>query len=136
MKILIRVCDYFNIESTGDDVSIRQYKLTEHTDVDLDRVYTGEVARINSFKNQRPPFDAKNPFLSTVRVNKELHKSGDRSCMHIEFDIDGSKMRYDSGDHAAIYPENNTDLVNRLGELLNVNLDTIITLTNTDGKVE
>lgn len=43
------------------------------------------------------PFDAKNPFLSTVRVNKELHKSGDRSCMHIEFDIDGSKMRYDSG---------------------------------------
>lgn len=126
------VCEYFGIESTGDDVSIRQYKLTEHTEVDLDRVYTGEVARINSFKNQRPPFDAKNPFLSTVRVNRELHKSGDRSCMHIEFDIEGSKMRYDSGDHAAIYPENNTDLVNRLGELLNVNLETIITLTNTD----
>ena len=48
------VCEYFNIESTGDDVSIRQYKLTEHSDIDLDRVYTGEVARINSFKNQRP----------------------------------------------------------------------------------
>ncbi len=48
------VCEYFNIESTGDDVSIRQYKLTEHEDPDMDKVYTGEVARINSFKNQRP----------------------------------------------------------------------------------
>lgn len=39
------------------------------------------------------PFDAKNPFLAPVKVNKELHKAGDRSCMHIEFDISGSKIR-------------------------------------------
>lgn len=38
-----------------------------------------------------------------------------------------------SGDHLAIYPINNEELVNKLGELLNVDLDTIITLTNTDG---
>lgn len=43
------------------------------------------------------PYDAKNPFLASIKVNRELHKSGDRSCMHIEFDIEGSKMRYDSG---------------------------------------
>lgn len=43
------------------------------------------------------PFDAKNPFLATIKVNRELHKSGERSCMHIEFDIEGSKMRYDTG---------------------------------------
>jgi sulfite reductase alpha subunit-like flavoprotein len=43
------------------------------------------------------PFDAKNPFLATIKVNRELHKSGERSCMHIEFDIQGSKMRYDTG---------------------------------------
>ncbi|KAK7571967.1 hypothetical protein V9T40_014439 [Parthenolecanium corni] len=126
------VCDYFNIESTGDDVSIRQYKLTEHSDLDVDKVFSGEVARINSFKNQRPPFDAKNPFLSVVRVNRELHKSGGRSCMHIEFDIEGSKMRYDAGDHVAVYPENNAELVNKIGHLLNINLDQVFTLTNTD----
>ena len=40
------------------------------------------------------PFDAKNPFLSPVSVNRELHREGsDRSCMHIEFDITGSKIR-------------------------------------------
>ncbi len=38
-------------------------------------------------------YDAKNPFLAPVTVNRELHKSGDRSCMHIEFDITGSKIR-------------------------------------------
>lgn len=39
----------------------------------------------------------KNPFLAPVRVNRELHNGGDRSCMHIEFDLEGSKLRYDSG---------------------------------------
>jgi sulfite reductase alpha subunit-like flavoprotein len=38
-----------------------------------------------------------------------------------------------SGDHLAVYPINNEELVNKLGELLNVDLDTVITLTNTDG---
>jgi sulfite reductase alpha subunit-like flavoprotein len=38
-----------------------------------------------------------------------------------------------SGDHLAVYPINNEQLVNKLGELLNVDLDTVITLTNTDG---
>nr|CAD7605453.1 unnamed protein product [Timema genevievae] len=126
------VCDFFGIESTGEDVSVRQYKLTEHEEVNHDRVYTGEVARLHSLKNQRPPFDAKNPFLAKIKVNRELHKSGERSCMHIEFDIEGSKMRYETGDHVAVYPQNNETLVNRLGELLGVNLDTVFTLTNTD----
>ncbi len=40
------------------------------------------------------PFDAKNPFLAPVSVNRELHREGsDRSCMHIEFDTTGSKIR-------------------------------------------
>jgi sulfite reductase alpha subunit-like flavoprotein len=38
-----------------------------------------------------------------------------------------------TGDHLAVYPINNEELVNKLGELLDVDLDTVITLTNTDG---
>lgn len=75
----------------------------------------------------------KNPYLAKVIVNKELHKSGDRSCMHIEFDIDGSKMRYDTGDHVAVYPKNSSELVDKIGKLLNVDLDTVFSLLNTDG---
>lgn len=97
-----------------------------------DRVFTGEMARLHSLKNQRPPYDAKNPFLAKILVNRELHKTGERSCMHIEFDIDGSKMRYDSGDHLAVYPVNNSELVEKIGKYTNKDLDTIFTLINTD----
>lgn len=80
------------------------------------------------------PYDAKNPFLSPVVVHRELHQTGDRSCMHIEFDLSGSKIRYDAGDHLAVYPVNDPDLVEKLGEILGVDLGLCFTLTNVDGK--
>lgn len=53
--------------------------------------------------------------------------------MHIEFDIEGSKMRYEAGDHVAIYPVNDTDLVQRLGKLCgDADLDVVFSLINTD----
>lgn len=125
------VCEYFGIESTGEDISIRQYRLEEFEDMP-DRVFTGEMARLHSIKNQRPPYDAKNPYLSKILVNRELFKQSDRQCMHIEFDIEDSKMRYDSGDHLAVYPINNTELVEKIGKLCEKNLDTIFSLINTD----
>lgn len=81
----------------------------------------------------RRPFDAKNPYLSKMIVNRELHEAGDRSCMHMEFDIEGSKIRYDAGDHLAVYPQNSKELVDKLETLLGHNLDIAFTLTNTDG---
>lgn len=81
------------------------------------------------------PYDAKNPFLAPVHLHRELHKSGDRSCMHIEFDITGSKIRYDAGDHVAVYPVNSIELVEKLGKRLDVDLGLAFTLTNVDGKL-
>lgn len=126
------MCEFFGIEATGEDISVRQYRLLEHSEEIPDRVFTGEMARLHSLRNQRPPYDAKNPFLAKIVVNRELHKGGERSCMHIEFDIEGSKMRYDAGDHLAVYPINNVDLVNRIGKLTGKDLDVVFTLTNTD----
>lgn len=111
---------------------MRQYRLLEQPEVAQDRIYTGEVARLHSIANQRPPYDAKNPYLAPMKVNRELHKAGDRSCMHVEFDLEGSKMRYEAGDHLAVYPVNDSDLVERLGKLCNANLDTVFSLINTD----
>lgn len=71
------------------------------------------------------PFDAKNPYLAPMILKRELHKAGDRSCMHIEFDISGSKMRYDAGDHLAMYPVNDEDLVTRLSQITNSDLNTV-----------
>lgn len=52
--------------------------------------------------------------------------------MHIELDTSGSKIRYESGDHVGVYPTNNTELVEKFGKLLDVDLDTVITLRNLD----
>jgi NADPH-ferrihemoprotein reductase len=126
------VCDHFGIESTGEEVMTRQYRLLEQPETAPERVYKGEIARLNSLHTQRPPFDAKNPYLAPIKVNRELHKGGDRSCMHVEFDIEGSKMRYEAGDHLAMYPVNDTEMVEKLGKLCGADLDTVFSLINLD----
>lgn len=128
------VCEKFGVEASGEDVLLRQYRLVTHDEgLAPEKVYTGEFARLHSYKNQRPPFDAKNPFMSKMTVYKELHNGGDRSCMHVELDISNSKMRYDAGDHVAVYPVNDSTLVDKIGQLLGVDLDAIFSLVNIDG---
>uniref|UniRef100_A0A8C6LD70 NADPH--hemoprotein reductase n=1 Tax=Nothobranchius furzeri TaxID=105023 RepID=A0A8C6LD70_NOTFU len=126
------VCEHFGVEASGDESSIRQYELKVHTDLNMNKVYTGEIGRLKSFEVQKPPFDSKNPFLATVTVNRRLNKGGDRHLMHLELDITGSKIRYESGDHVAVFPTNDSALVNKLGEVLGVDLDVVISLNNLD----
>ncbi|MBN3325408.1 NCPR reductase, partial [Atractosteus spatula] len=126
------VCEHFGVEATGEESSIRQYELVVHTDVNMNKVYTGEMGRLKSFETQKPPFDAKNPFLASVTVNRKLNRGGSRHLMHLELDITGSKIRYESGDHVAVYPVNNAAIVNKIGEILGVDLDTVISLNNLD----
>ena len=71
--------------------TVRQFQLKK--EFNRERIFTGEIVRYNSHKNQRPPYDAKNPFYAKVAINKELHKGGNRSCMHIELDIKDSRIR-------------------------------------------
>ncbi|MEQ2209292.1 hypothetical protein XENOCAPTIV_028053 [Xenoophorus captivus] len=99
----------------------------------MNKVFTGEIGRLKSFEVQKPPFDSKNPFLAPVTVNRKLNKAGDRHLMHLQLDITGSKIRYESGDHVAVFPTNDCELVNRLGEVLGMDLDVVISLNNLDG---
>lgn len=127
------VCEKFGVQATGEEINTRQYYLTLHEEEDVaGKVFTGEVTRLGSLEDQKPPFDVKNPYLAPLTVNRELHKGGDRSCMHIELDISGSKMRYEAGDHVGVYPINDADTVERIGKRLGIDLDTVFSLTNVD----
>uniref|UniRef100_A0A4W2BP66 NADPH--cytochrome P450 reductase n=1 Tax=Bos indicus x Bos taurus TaxID=30522 RepID=A0A4W2BP66_BOBOX len=126
------VCEHFGVEATGEESSIRQYELMVHTDMDMAKVYTGEMGRLKSYENQKPPFDAKNPFLAVVTTNRKLNQGTERHLMHLELDISDSKIRYESGDHVAVYPANDSALVNQLGEILGADLDIIMSLNNLD----
>ena len=48
------VCNHFGISASEQDVSIRQYKLVNHEDVQTDKVFKGEVSRLNSYTRQKP----------------------------------------------------------------------------------
>lgn len=72
--------------------------------------------------------DAKNPYLGKIVVNRELHfPKSERSCKHIEIEI-GGNVRYETGDHLGIYPENDEEVVVALARRLNINLKSIIAL--------
>ena len=70
--------------------------------------------------------------MAPVTVNKNLFKAGDRRCVHVELDITGSRLKYESGDHVAIYPTNDAVLVQKIGEYLQVDLDKKFSLVNID----
>jgi len=90
-------------------------------------------ARIRSYITQRPPFDVKNPFLAPIKVNRNLHSDdSDRYCMHVEIGLEESRIRYEAGDHVAIYPTNDVQLVNKIGQLLDIDLDTVFTMKALD----
>ncbi|GCB77902.1 hypothetical protein scyTo_0015731 [Scyliorhinus torazame] len=126
------VCEHFGVEATGDDSSIRQYELVMHNDMNMNKVYTGEMGRLKAYEIQKPPFDAKNPFLASVTANRKLNRGGERHLMHLELDISGSKIRYESGDHVAVFPINDSTIVCEIGKILNSDLDVIFSLKNLD----
>uniref|UniRef100_A0A914Y621 NADPH--hemoprotein reductase n=1 Tax=Panagrolaimus superbus TaxID=310955 RepID=A0A914Y621_9BILA len=122
----------FGWEISNDGGLERQYRL-EIIEEPTSNVFTGEYGRIGAYERQRPPFDQKNPYLSKIVDHKELHTSAsERSCRHIEFNIEGSRIRYEAGDHLAVFPTNDSELVEKLGKLLDANLETVFKLINTD----
>jgi len=52
----------------------------------------------------------------------------------VEFTVDSAKIRYEAGDHVAIFPTNDSDLVDKLGQLLDVDLGVVFKLINIDGQ--
>ncbi|KAI6201194.1 NADPH--cytochrome P450 reductase [Aphelenchoides besseyi] len=126
------LAETFGWELSQQNGSERQYKL-EILEEPPANVFTGEYGRIGAYERQRPPFDQKNPYLSTIAVNRELHLPGsDRSCRHIEFKIDSTRVRYEVGDHLGVFPTNDTTQVKTIGSLLDIDLDTVFKLINLD----
>ena len=72
------------------------------------KLYIGNVKEIT-----RGPFDHLHPFLARVTKTKELFTSKDRYCVHAEFDLSPSNLKYTTGDHLAIWPSNSNEDVEK-----------------------
>uniref|UniRef100_A0A673MIN1 NADPH--hemoprotein reductase n=1 Tax=Sinocyclocheilus rhinocerous TaxID=307959 RepID=A0A673MIN1_9TELE len=88
------VCEFFGVEATGEDSSIRQFELVVHNDINMNQVYNSQLREKTRNSEIKLPFDSKNPFLATVTGNRKLNKGGNRHLMHIEFDITDSKISF------------------------------------------
>ncbi|EFW98625.1 NADPH cytochrome p450 reductase [Grosmannia clavigera kw1407] len=69
-------------------------------------VYLGEPNKMHLEGTAKGPFNVHNPYIAPIVESKELFGGKDRNCLHIEIDISGSNLSYQTGDHIAIWPSN------------------------------
>lgn len=94
-------------------------------------IYYGELTI--SRKTLQSVFDAKSPFYANITTMKSIIQGGDRSYLHLEMDLTGSGIIYETGDHIGIFPQNDPLEVERFGRLLQLpSLDDIFTMTTID----
>ncbi|KAF2467627.1 uncharacterized protein BDR25DRAFT_61435 [Lindgomyces ingoldianus] len=84
------------------------FEITEKPDMDAeeDEVYLGEPNKNHLEGAQKGPFNANNPFIAPIAESSELFTAKDRNCLHMEINIAGSNLSYNTGDHIAVWPTN------------------------------
>ncbi|EST07036.1 Flavodoxin/nitric oxide synthase [Kalmanozyma brasiliensis GHG001] len=100
-------------EGGGGDVP--DFKVTELADHPEDKVYHGELSA-RALLGTKGIHDAKNPYNAVIQEARELFVEGtaDRTCVHVEFDIEGSGISYQHGDHIAVWAHNPEQEVDRV----------------------
>lgn len=69
------------------------------------------------------PFDNNHPYLAPIVRSNELFNSKDRSCVHIDFDISGSNLKYSTGDHLALWPSNSLENIEQFNKAFGITQD-------------
>jgi len=93
-------------------------------------VYVGEPNKMHLEGPTKGPFNAHNPYIAPIAESRELFSVKDRNCLHMEIDISGSNLSYQTGDHIAVWPTNAGEEVDRFLNILGLadKRDTVISV--------
>lgn len=69
-------------------------------------VYLGEPTKGHLEGQAKGPYSAHNPFIAPIVESRELFTVKGRNCLHMEINVAGSNLSYETGDHIAIWPTN------------------------------
>ncbi|CAO3614158.1 unnamed protein product [Cunninghamella blakesleeana] len=128
-------CQALGIDENNIQLGPRQaaFKVEELSTFDDSSVYYGEIAE-NLKSGSKIVYDAKRPYNAPIQSRELFQDGGDRHCLHVDIDISGTNLNYQTGDHVAIWPTNNEIEVNRLASVLGLKdkLDTVINVNAVD----
>ena len=95
------------------------FGITERDDLhaDADEVYLGEPNKNHLEGAQRGPYNSHNPYIAPIVESREIFTVKDRNCLHMEIDVQGSNITYQTGDHIAIWPTNAGKEVDRFVDI-------------------
>ena len=96
------------------------FGITEREDLTAtaDEVYLGEPNKNHLEGKSKGPYNSHNPYIAPITESKELFTVRDRNCLHMEIDVGGSNISYETGDHVAVWPTNAGREVDRLVNIL------------------
>uniref|UniRef100_A0A453LM21 Flavodoxin-like domain-containing protein n=1 Tax=Aegilops tauschii subsp. strangulata TaxID=200361 RepID=A0A453LM21_AEGTS len=121
---LLRVEDNSSTAQSPYTAAIPQYRvvLTKPEDAT-------HINKSFSLSNGHVVYDSQHPCRANVAVRRELHTpASDRSCIHLEFDIAGTSLTYETGDHVGVYAENSIETVEEAEKLLDYSPDTYFSI--------
>lgn len=78
-----------------------------------DNVFVGEYNKNQLAGVIKGPFTASNPYPAPITAARELFNSPNRNCIHMEFDISESGLKYATGDHLALLSQNSDEEVTK-----------------------